>query len=101
MSKCSKHEALALGALWGQDLVNYGGWEWVKLFFDGDEQMLCVVDTQRSYVVAPLYLFMRLYESGYDAVDVSPRALYNAIVARYLPKSYNGAYLNVTSVQST
>ena len=94
-SRHDKSAAIALGALWGQHIVDDMDWEWIKIN-DNGIVLLCISDELRKYLIMPLYLFTQMRDKGIDKMSISPLALYNSIVGGNLPKSNEGNYLVVT-----
>ena len=94
--------AIALGALWGEQLTRAFGWSWVTLTEtepdveedadEADDEHVGVVPADRRYLVFPTYFIRGLLEP--DA-DVTALLTFNLIAAGNLPPAESGEYIEL------
>jgi hypothetical protein len=83
---------LLLGSLWGEQLVNQFGWEWVQVNFADGSSAYGVVSRDRSLAVYPLeFLLGCLQDPG---VDVTVALAFNLLLAGDVPRMPRGSYTN-------
>ena len=87
--------AVALGALWGEQICAAYGWEWI-VPVHGDWRGLGVADKERRYLALPFDLFSRIIDEK-DEKTPGPHVRWNAIGANHLPQSSPGMYTIITS----
>jgi len=90
-----KYDPIALGALWGQRIVDECGWEWIKIHDNGVDS-LCITDAGRKYVIFTLYYFTRISHDGTAGEVLPPMALHGCIVEGHLPAANDGDYHSLT-----
>ena len=94
-SASRQYDPIALGALWGQCIVDECGWEWIKIHDNGVDS-LCICDAGRRYVIFPLYYFTRIAQGAIAGEELPPMALHSCIVEGRLPAANDGDYQSLT-----
>ena len=93
--------AIALGALWGEQLARAFGWQWVTLTEtepdddeaeDEDDEHVGVVPSDRRYLVFPTYFIRGLLE---PEAEVTALLTFNMIASGNLPPAETGEYIEL------
>ncbi len=86
---------VALGCLWGDQLVKRFGWEWVLISFGrrGDDMIPAVVSPDRSLVVYPITSVASALEDS--SIDCTIALSYNILESGKVGKQKAKGYLNL------
>lgn len=94
--------AIALGALWGEQLAHAFGWVWVSLVEhidedeevedEGDDEHVGVVPADRRYLVFPTYFIRGLLE---PEAEVTALLTFDLIGSGNLPPAESGEYIEI------
>jgi hypothetical protein len=84
--------ALALGAIWGEQLVREFGWDWT-CHQAGGQDLYCVASKNRSTAVFPTYFVKACLDDA--SVDCTIVLAFNMLKAGSLPELPAGAFLNL------
>jgi hypothetical protein len=84
--------ALALGAVWGDQLSREFGWEWTCHQAEGQD-LYCVASKDRSLAIFPTYFLKACLDS--PAVDCTATLAFNMVKAGAIPPLPSNGYQNL------
>jgi hypothetical protein len=84
--------ALALGAVWGDQLVREFAWSWTCFQSDGQD-FYCVASNDRSLAIFPTYFVKQCLDN--PAADCTATLAFNMLKAKSVPALQAGSFQNL------
>lgn len=84
--------ALALGIVWGNQLVRLFHWQWTCIV-DGEQERYGLTSFDRSMIIYPTYFLRSCLEDS--RIDCVAALSFNMLVAGSIPKFQENEYMNI------